>query len=409
MDEQHRHGGRGDAGQAGGLTEGDGASGREALARFGRQADDGSVVEVVRHHQGLVGLLAGDLVLLAFDVTGVLGAHFDLQAHGLGEAVVEGGEFGQRVFEARLGSTQQVEGADPLHALRLQPRDLGLGGIALVAEERPAFVIHQTEFAPALGEAQVGVVLPEQQAVLGTAGEHPVGLGDPAGHEVIDQHAEVALAAGRHPGGLVPHLAGGVETGDQTLGARLLVAGRAVDLAGEVEPADGAGLEGRSQVAGVEVVVLDGVAGAGQVRLLEAADAAHELDLYVIGQAGRDAVRVDLVGVEALGLDEDLVGGPVGEALDFVLDRRAVAGPHAFDLAGVHRRAIAALTDQVVSALISTCYETIHLSRVFFGSPEERKDRQGRVRALGRHHTIIKSSSIKPRWGAGLQATHPQG
>ena len=189
-----------------------------------------------------------------------------------------------------------------------------------MAEERPAFVIHQTEFAPALGQAQVGVVLPEQQAVLGTAGEHPVGLGDPAGHEVIDQHAEVALAAGRYPGGLLPHLAGGVETGDQTLGARLLVPGRAVDLASEIEAADGAGFEGRSQVAGVEVVVLDGVAGAGQVRLLEAADAAHELDLHIIRQAGRDAVRVDLMGVEAFGFHEDLVGGPVGEALDLVLD-----------------------------------------------------------------------------------------
>ena len=57
-----------------------------------------------------------------------------------------------------------------------------------------------------------------------------------------------------------------------------------------------------------------------QVRLLEAADAAHELELHIIRQAGRDAVRVDLMGVEAFGFHEDLVGGPVGEALDLVLD-----------------------------------------------------------------------------------------
>ena len=61
-----------------------------------------------------------------------------------------------------------------------------------------------------------------------------------------------------------------------------------------------------------------------------------------------------------------------------------------------------------MSALISTCYETINLSRVFFGSPEKRKDGQGRVRTLGRHDTVIKRAPIEPRRGAGLQAAHPQ-
>ena len=81
----------------------------------------------------------------------------------------------------------------------------------------------------------------------------------------------------------------------------------------------------------IEEIVLDGVAGPRDVRVLEAPDGAHELALHVERQAGRDAVRIDLVRVEPLGLDEDLVRGLVREAHDLVLDRRAVARTDALD------------------------------------------------------------------------------
>ena len=73
--------------------------------------------------------------------------------------------------------------------------------------------------------------------------------------------------------------------------------------------------------------------------------------LHVVRQAGRDAVRIHLVGVEPFGLDEDLVRGLVGEPDYLVLDARAVARAHAFDLAGEHRRAIGGGADDLVRAL----------------------------------------------------------
>jgi hypothetical protein len=45
------------------------------------------------------------------------------------------------------------------------------------------------------------------------------------------------------------------------------------------------------------------------------------------GQARADAVAVNLVGVEAFGLEEDVVALLVGEADDFVFDARAIARP----------------------------------------------------------------------------------
>jgi len=73
------------------------------------------------------------------------------------------------------------------------------------------------------------------------------------------------------------------------------------------------------------------------VGVFQAADRAHQGQLNVEGQAGRHAVRVDFVRRQAFRFEEDVVAVLVGEAVDLVLDRRAVARPDTFDDAGVHR------------------------------------------------------------------------
>ena len=66
-------------------------------------------------------------------------------------------------------------------------------------------------------------------------------------------------------------------------------------------------LEGRTQISGIEEVVLDGIARAGDMGPLKAIDGVHQLGLHIERQAGGDTVRVDLVGIQALGFDEDLM------------------------------------------------------------------------------------------------------
>ncbi len=66
---------------------------------------------------------------------------------------------------------------------------------------------------------------------------------------------------------------GGVDAGHDALAGGLLVAAGAVDLAGEEEAGDGLDLEGAVELGGVDGVVLDGVAGAEHLGVLEAGDA----------------------------------------------------------------------------------------------------------------------------------------
>ena len=70
--------------------------------------------------------------------------------------------------------------------------------------------------------------------------------------------------------------------------------------------------------------------------------AAHERNLDVERQAGGDAVGVVFVGGQAFGFEENLVAVFVGEAVDFVFDRRAVTRAHAFDFTGEHGAAVEA-------------------------------------------------------------------
>ena len=162
------------------------------------------------------------------------------------------------------------------------------------------------------------------------------------------------------------------------------------------------------QVARIEVVVLDRISGPRDVSLLEAVDAAHELELHVVGQAGRNSVGVDLVRGEPFGLHENLMRALIGEAVDLVLDRRAVAWADPLDLPGEHRRAVTAAANDVVSTLVCFRNETRNLFWMVFDSPEKRKDRHRVIRVLGLHHAEVDGAAVDPRRRTGFQAPDSQ-
>ena len=116
---------------------------------------------------------------------------------------------------------------------RLEPLGFARNRIALAVEGLPARIVDHAQGSPGLGQAHVGIVLAQLQAVFGAAGEHAVGLGDAARDQVVDQHAEVGFVPPRAPGFLFLHLQRRVDAGQQALRGRLFVAGGAVDLPGE--------------------------------------------------------------------------------------------------------------------------------------------------------------------------------
>ena len=81
----------------------------------------------------------------------------------------------------------------------------------------------------------------------------------------------------------------------------------ALDKAGKKKAAQLFCLQGRVQAEGVNVVIFNGIAGAGNVGILKPLHRTHQLILHIKRQAGGDAVGIDFVGIEAFRLDKNLV------------------------------------------------------------------------------------------------------
>ena len=221
---------------------------------------------------------------------------------------------------------------------------------------------------------------------------------------VVDEHADIAFVTARNPRLAVPGAERGVHPGHEPLRGRLLVAGGAVDLAGEEQVLHPAGLQPRPQLPRVEVVVLDGVSRARDVRALEARDGAHELDLHVEREARGDAVRVDLVGIESFRLDEDLVRVALGEPHHLVLHRRAVPRPRPVDHARVHGRPVERGADDLVGPLAGMGDMARHLCGMLVAAPEIGEHRPRIVAGLELEPGEIDGASVDARRRAGLQA-----
>ena len=82
-------------------------------------------------------------------------------------------------------------------------------------------------------EAQVGIVLAQDQAIFGAAGKHAIRLEGAARNQIVDQHTDVGLVTARTPGLFTLRLTCGVKTGNQSLRCSLFVTGGAVNLAGK--------------------------------------------------------------------------------------------------------------------------------------------------------------------------------
>ncbi len=187
------------------------------------------------------------------------------------------------------------------------------------------------------------------------------------------------------------------------MGRSLFVTRRAVDLAGQIKAFHPLGLEGGTQLYRIDEVVLDGVCRAHDVRLLQAADSSDQLGLDLYGQAVAQTRRVDLLGVQSFGLEDDLVAVPLRKADDLVFKRGAITGRHPFNDAAVQGGQVQVFPHHLVDLLAGVPDETGNL-----GQPR-RLAREGEGAGGLLQRLLVKlgkidAGPVQPRWGTGLHA-----
>src|SRR6185437_8658428 len=159
----------------------------------------------------------------------------------------------------------------------------------------------------------------------------------------------------------------------------------------------------RLQPARIEIVVFDRISGAQDVRAFEPRNRPHELDLDVERQARGDAVGIELVGLEALRLQEDLVRFLARETMDLVLDRGAIAGTDALDHAGEHGRSVEAAANDVVRPRGRMRDPAAHLPRMLFAAPAEGENRLGAIARLLLEARKVDGAAVDSRRRSGLE------
>jgi hypothetical protein len=164
--------------------------------------------------RGVPGGRRVDVLALAVEVAFVFEVGLDERPDVVGELGEQvSGSFPPGVFAA-------AEPLVELHAFVGRLADPGLGGavhggLFFLRTRRTRSPPGEADGGGARGEAEVGVVLAEEQAVFGAAGEHAVGFGAALGDEVVDHHAEVGLVAAEDEFRFSQHLEGGVGPGER--------------------------------------------------------------------------------------------------------------------------------------------------------------------------------------------------
>ena len=170
----------------------------EAVAGFGTQGAEVEIGQVGRDPVVFHGGGAADLGFLLANVAGVLDLELEVGG-GLGPGRGIAGEVGDEVA-GHAGAGEELEAAGGLaergefevaqalidggcgrNAKVSKPSVGGIRPLALAVETAEPAVRGETYFVAEFGQAAVGAVVAEEQAVFGAGGVEAVGLGELAG------------------------------------------------------------------------------------------------------------------------------------------------------------------------------------------------------------------------------------
>src|SRR5262249_20242285 len=111
-----------------------------------------------------------------------------------------------------------------------------------------------------------------------------------------------------------------------------LITRGAVDLTCQEQPGDSFCFEGWIKFGRLYVIVLNGVSGFEHHGFFQPGHLTKNLPLNLLGERGGESVDVILFGGQSFWLDKQLMPVLVGEANDFVLNRRTVSRARSLDL-----------------------------------------------------------------------------
>ena len=190
----------------------------------------------------------------------------------------------------------------------------------------------QSQVVGTLGEAHVGIVHAEQNAVFGTRSKHAVRLVHTFGHQVVNQNTDVSFVASQRERFAAVAIDMCIDAGYDALSSCFFVSGSTIYLSGKEQVAHLFRLERVLELCGVEVIVFDGIARTVDNQVTESRNLFQRCNLNIHRQGRRETVEIQLLCGFAFGLKEELVLWFVGESDNLGFDAGAIAWPDALNL-----------------------------------------------------------------------------
>ena len=113
----------------------------------------------------------------------------------------------------------------------------------------------QSKFVGQRCEAEIGIVLAQQNAVFGTGGKHTVGLINSFINKVVNKNANVCLVSAKHQRLAIRKPQMGIDTGHNSLRRSFLITGGTINLTSQEEVFYNLGTQGIVQVLRIEIIV----------------------------------------------------------------------------------------------------------------------------------------------------------
>jgi hypothetical protein len=153
-----------------------------------------------------------------------------------------------------------------------QSIDFAMNRLFLCLERFEMAVGQEPDFVANLRQAQIGIILAQQQAVFGPRSKHAVRLGRTFGNQVINQDANVCLIPPENDRRQVLYLASGIDPRHQTLRPRFLITRSAINLARKKKVLANLGLERRIQLGWECEIIFNGVGRTEDLGILTTDD-----------------------------------------------------------------------------------------------------------------------------------------
>ena len=156
-----------------------------------------------------------------------------------------------------------------------------------------------------LREAQIGIVVAEQQTIFRTGSKKTVRFIGAFIYQIIDEYTDITIGTAQNKGFLFFEFQSGIDPCHKTLTCGFFIPGSTVDLPCTVKAFDIFIFQSGCKLRGDHTIVFNGISRAHDFYMFQTGNGLHEFFLDLIGHPCGHPLYIDLIGIKPFGFQKE--------------------------------------------------------------------------------------------------------